>query len=111
MRVWRNGPRFWRIFPWVVSVPLLWGMSFFTFYVSQAIFKDDSIYVVMWVEALIISLVQGWFIQDILVIVVRNNVKFTKTRIRTAKYQTLEKFFLAPFGLLWALIRSSVIVD
>ena len=34
--------------------------------------------------------------QDMLVIIIRNNIKFTKVIVRTLKYQVIEKFIVGP---------------
>ena len=79
-------------------------------------FRGDSIYVVAWVQSLSISFAQGWLLQDVLVIsraahgalphrapctrcaaesvhrvwlqviIVRNNIKYTKKSIRSHRY-------------------------
>ena len=80
-------------------------------YTTMSIFKDDTIYVVMWVESLGISLVQGWFFQDPFVIIVRNNIQFTKKRIRSHRYQVIEKFVLAPCGACWKIVNKNLLAD
>ena len=53
----------------------------------------------VWLQAIGVSLFIGWFIQDPIIIVVRNNLSFTKKIIRSKKYQVLEKFIVQPFRL------------
>eukprot|EP00966_Prymnesium_polylepis_P141726 3272679-Prymnesium_polylepis.1 len=53
-----------------------------------------------WLYSVVTSLAQGWFVFDPTVIVVRNNLSCTKTRIRTARYQTIEKFVVGPLSVI-----------
>ena len=111
LKVWYSSVPFWRVFPWLVTIPALFGCSFMTLYVAQSVFQSDTIYVYAWCEALGISLCQGWCIQDILVIAVRNNVSCTGMLggVRSHRYQVFEKFFLAPFLIVKKLISASLV--
>lgn len=89
------------------------------FWIGQSFFGDDWIYTIAWVETLFISLAQGWFLQDPMVIIVRNNMpvgwwRKRKEKLfakygRSSKYQTCEKFFLTPLGWIWGLLRGMAV--
>jgi hypothetical protein len=102
--------RFWGVFPWVISVSMLMLFSFFSLYTAMSVFRDDTIYVVMWCEALGFSLMQGWLVQDVIVIVVRNNLACTKKRIRSHRYQILEKFVVAPLSICLKVLRDNTVI-
>jgi len=100
---------FWNILPWVVALTLLFSSSFYTVWVLLVIFDTselpDSIetpseLMWQWLYSVVTSLAQGWFVFDPTVIVVRNNLSCTKTRIRTARYQTIEKFVVGPLSVI-----------
>jgi len=61
-----------------------------------------------WVSTLLITFVQGWFVQDIIVILVRNNLDCTKTIVRSWKYQILEKVVVGPLRGVIEVFRSLV---
>ena len=109
LQVWASSVLFWRIFPWALTVSALACCSLYTVYSAQSIFKDDTVYIWAYFEALAISLAQGWFVQDVFVIAVRNNIKFTKKRIRTHRYQVVEKFVLAPLILIKKICSAAIV--
>ena len=93
---------FWTYFPWVVSHTIAFLCHAQTLFVATSIFAqfEDPIAVgLTWLQAIGISLVVGWFVQDPLVIVVRNNLSCTKAIIRSKKYQVVEKYVLLPVKL------------
>ena len=47
------------------------------------------------------ALAIGWFIQDPLVILARNNMKCTASIVRNKHYQTIEKFVVNPIMTLF----------
>ena len=97
-----NSFLFWRFFPWVLTYSLISFCHLQVLFVTLRIFsefEDPTAIGVAWLEALGTSLVIGWFIQDPIVIIVRNNMKFTKKIIRSKKYQVIEKFVVQPFRL------------
>ena len=110
LRTWVNGVRFWSVFPWLVTIPTLFGCSLLTLWVAQSVFEADAVYVLAFCEAIGISLAQSWLLQDVLVIAVRNNINCTKGRIRSHRYQVIEKFVLAPL-LVVKKVFSSALVD
>ena len=78
--------------------------------VAQGLVMDDrsNTLVIAWFETLALSFGISWFVQDIIVIVVRNNLKMTKTSIRDVKYQGLEKFVLAPLAWLKSMLAGAI---
>ena len=44
-----------------------------------------------WAWTVLLSLLQTWLVIDPLFILVRNNASCTRTRVRTVKYQVIEK--------------------
>lgn len=110
LRIWRHSKPFWRVFPWCVSVPMVVLCAGGTFYVAQGLFMDDpsNTMVLAWVETVSYSLGIGWLVQDVLVIIIRNNLKISKTRIRSAKYQGAEKFLLAPLAWLKNFLATGI---
>ena len=57
------------------------------------IFANNPEDFILWIETLGMSLAQSWAVQDILVIIIRNNVSFLKASVRKIRYQLMEKFF------------------
>ena len=112
--VWQSDPTFWRVFPWVFSVTFLLCASFMALYIAQSYFQDDDVFVVAWIETMVIGLLQAWLLQDVLVIVLRNNIptgtgkKLFAKYGRSKWYQMIEKFLIAPLGLLWSFLRSNL---
>ena len=112
LMVWYSNVPFWRVFPWVVTIPMLLGSGFLTLYIAQTIFKDDSVYVLAFLESFGISLAQGWFIQDVIVIAVRNNTRCWPTgkgRVRSYRAQVIEKFYLAPLAVIKSVMKAAII--
>lgn len=109
LRVWRSSVAFWRIFPWAVTVPLLFITSFLALFLAQSIFRDDPVYVFAFCESLGISLGQSWCFQDVLVISIRNNVSCfgMKAKIRSYRYQAFEKILLAPLLIVKKMVSSA----
>ena len=93
---------FWRLFPWTFCFALSGFCHLQTLFVTMRIFAEfeDPVAIgLTWVQSLGISMGIGWFLQDPVIIIVRNNLSFTKTIIRSKKYQVLEKFVVSPFRL------------
>lgn len=93
---------FWRIFPWAFSYLIAFLCHAQTLFVTMRIFaefEDPNAVGLVWLQAIGISLVIGWFLQDPIIILVRNNMNCTKTIIRSKKYQVIEKFVVQPFRL------------
>ena len=91
---------FWRIFPWCFVAILVTICHLQVLFVATRIFSEYPNPVEIgnvWVQAIFLSFAIGWFIQDPIVIGVRNNLKSTKKIIRSRKYQVIEKFVVAPF--------------
>ena len=63
----------------------------------------------MWVQAIFISFAIGWFVADPLVILTRNSLSYTKTIIRSKKYQVLEKWVTTPFRVALAKTVDAVL--
>ena len=94
--------RFWRIFPWALAYSLAAFCHIQTLFVTMRIFAEFEDPVAMgmvWIQAIGMSMVVGWFVQDPIIILVRNNLSCTKAIIRSKKYQVMEKFVVAPFRL------------
>ena len=109
LKTWYSSVPFWKVFPWLVTIPVLFGTSFMTLWVAQTVFGGDKVYVLAFCEALGISLCQGWFVQDVAVIAIRNNIKCTKARIRSHRYQFCEKIVLSPLILVKKLISATIV--
>ena len=93
---------FWRSFPWAFTLVLVVICHFQTLFVTMRIFAQypNAIEVgFTWLQAIGISLATGWFVQDPVIIIVRNNLSCTKTIIRSKKYQFIEKFVVQPWRL------------
>ena len=58
--------------------------------VAQSAFYDDPVFLVAWIESLFISLIQGWLLQDMIVILVRNNITVGGKKKLFAKYGDLK---------------------
>ena len=94
---------FWRIFPWALCIFLGVFCHLQTLFVTMRIFaefEDPNAMGLLWIQAILTSMAIGWFFQDPIIIVVRNNMNCTKTIIRSKKYQVLEKFVVQPFRLM-----------
>jgi hypothetical protein len=50
----------------------------------------------IWLETFGISLAFTFVVVDVIVIVVRNNLSYTKAILATRRYQLIEKFVVAP---------------
>ena len=87
---------FWRIFPWVVSVSCILVVNFILLLYAMRYFAFNSVLLHAWLETLGIALGFGFVVVDIIVIVIRNNLWFTKGILQTRQYQILEKFVIAP---------------
>ena len=61
---------------------------------------------ILWIETLGMSLAQSWAVQDILVIIIRNNVSFLKASVRKIRYQLMEKFFVGPTRQIYEVLRA-----
>ena len=96
IKMWTTSVAFWRVFPWVVACTVISICNFFTLYWLLDIFANDPANIVNWMHTLLIAFLQGWLVQDMLVIIIRNNIKFTKVMVRTLKYQVIEKFIVGP---------------
>ena len=96
IKMWTTSVAFWRVFPWVVACTVIFICNFFTLYWLLDIFANDPANIVNWMHTLLIAFLQGWLVQDMLVIIIRNNIKFTKVMVRTLKYQVIEKFIVGP---------------
>ena len=92
----RGSPRFWNIFPWVVSGFLILVANFFTLIYALRYFAFSDPLMFAWLETVGISLALGFGIFDVVVILVRNNLNCTKVILQTRKYQVLEKFVVGP---------------
>ena len=93
---------FWQFFPWMLTYTVVTFAHLQVLFVTMRIFSEfeDPMRVgTVWIQALGISLLTGWLVQDPVVIIIRNNLKMTKTIIRSKKYQVLEKFVVQPFRL------------
>ena len=108
-KAWYSSPRFWRVFPWLVSTLFMATGSFGTLVIAQSVFREDREYVIAYVESLAISLLQGWFFWDVVVIVTRNNLSCTRTIIKNHRYQTVEKFVLAPLSWFKGLVKGAAL--
>ena len=80
--------------------------SFFVLYFLLDIFANNPERVVLWLETLGMSLAQSWAVQDILVIIIRNNVSFLKASVRKIRYQLMEKFFVGPTQQIYEVFRA-----
>ena len=93
---------FWRTFPWAMAYTLATFCHVQTLFVTMRIFAEFEDPIAMgwvWIQAIGVSMGVGWFVQDPIIIMVRNNLNCTKAIIRSKKYQVLEKFVVAPFRL------------
>ena len=93
---------FWRAFPWTFCLLLIVVCHFQTLFVTMRIFAqfpNANDIGLTWLQAILISLATGWFLQDPLVIITRNNMSCTKKIIRNKKYQVIEKFIVIPFSI------------
>jgi len=91
-RTWRSSVPFWHMFPWLVSIGLLLGCNVVTFCIGQSHFAGDggAVLVEAWGEALAFSLLWGLVLQDVIVIVLRNNLR-----------HWFERFCMAPLVAGW----------
>eukprot|EP00966_Prymnesium_polylepis_P191857 4445849-Prymnesium_polylepis.1 len=89
---------FWRIYPWIASISGLCVMWFFTFIYMLKYFAQDNDLMVLYLETVCISIGLGWFITTPMVIITRNNMKFTKKIMKSRKYQVIEKFVVVPLA-------------
>ena len=93
---------FWRVFPWSFTFSLIVMCHLNMFFVTMRVFAEfeNAVFVgLTWLQSVFISLAIGWFLQDPVVVIVRNNIKCTKKRIRSKAYQVVEKFIVQPFRL------------
>ena len=91
---------FWRIFPWTCALALIVLCHIQVLFVATRIFSEypnPAEIGAVWVQAIFLSFAIGWFIQDPIVITIRNNLNVTRTIIRSHKYQVLEKWVIVPF--------------
>ena len=70
------------------------------------IFANNPERIYLWLETLGMSLAQSWAVQDILVIIIRNNVSFLKASVRKIRYQLMEKFFVGPTRQIYEVLRA-----
>jgi anti-sigma-K factor RskA len=104
--VWRS-VRFWRVFPWLVALAIIAVADVYTLMFGAAVFDEcpEAIATISmpprgWAWTVLLSLLQSWLVFDPLVILIRNNLRCTRTRVRTHKYQVAEKGALGPLRML-----------
>ena len=97
---------FWQIYPWWLSLSLMGTSAFFTLWIGSKAFEGCPDLILDWWVTFVMGMLQTWLLWDVAVILVRNNLKLTRTRIRTVKYQTTEKVFVAPLRLIAGLYQG-----
>jgi len=87
-----NGPaspgtvRFWRLFPWAISVLLLIGSHGGVLWIASYVFSPCPHFLVSWFSSILLGVVIEWFVVDVIIIVIRNRIQAAQRRIRSAKY-------------------------
>jgi len=89
---------FWWIWPWVASQGLLALMTFLAFIYMMKFFAFNNDLMRMWMQTVFTSVGLTWFVTLPAVIIVRNNLKFTKKVMKSKEYQVIEKFVFVPLG-------------
>jgi hypothetical protein len=100
---------FWRLFPWMFAYSIAAVCHLQTLFVATRIFaefEDPVAVATVWLQSIVVSLFIGWLVADPTVIITRNNLKFTKTIIRSKKYQVIEKYVTIPFRYLVGRVSS-----
>ena len=97
---------FWQIYPWWLSLSLMGTSAFFTLWIGSKAFEGCPDLILDWWVTFVMGMLQTWLLWDVAIILVRNNLKLTRTRIRTVKYQTTEKVFVAPLRLIAGLYQG-----
>jgi len=99
---------FWRIFPWFVSLSAILFANFVTLVYALRYFAFSPELTAAWLETMGISLGFSFGVVDFFVIVVRNNLSWTRGILSTRKYQVIEKLVIAPSVGLYKLAEKIV---
>ena len=91
--------------PQVVSLSFVLFANFYTLLYSLRYFAFNVTLFNAWIETLGIALIVGFGFVDIVVIITRNNIAWTKRLMPTRKYQVIEKFVVAPTAGVFKWIR------
>lgn len=87
--IWKNGP-------WYVIGFVFFICNMGVIMAGALVFQDCPDVVKTWAQTVAQGLVQSWIVFDPMVIIFRNNMKNTKKRIRSKRYQMMEKAIMSP---------------
>merc|ERR1712217_803236 len=82
--------------------------NLFTLNIALQKYANSADLLLGWIHSFALSLAIGWLILDPTVIIVRNNVNFTKKILKTWKYQVIEKWVIVPLGIIGGYAVSGV---
>ena len=103
--------QFWLVFPWVVSCALIAICDLFVLLYSLRYFAFSEELMRAWLETVGVSLGFGFVIADTTVILVRNNINWTRLILATKRYQILEKIIVSPLvGIIHVFRKASMAV-
>jgi hypothetical protein len=91
-----NSVPIWTYGPWCVIFCLFMIFNFGVIMMGALVFADCPDVIVTWGMTVLQGLCQSWMFFDPLVIITRNNMKSFKKRIRSKRYQLMEKAIMSP---------------
>ena len=91
-----RGSRPRRYFPWCVIGFLFFIFNMGVIMMGALVFQDCPDVIITWGQTVLQGLLQSWVFFDPMVIIARNNMKNTKKRIRSKRYQMMEKAIMSP---------------
>ena len=91
-----DSPTFWRICPWVFVIIVNGTANFFCLLYCVKYFAFNETVMMGWLYQFLTAFVFGLLIVHTLVVIVKNNMAWTRKIMKTKRYQMIEKLVVTP---------------